>query len=449
MSATVGHTLKAFMSLAVYDPAAFLKKGLKMKSLRRMLLSLFVLSLFLSPGCGDDQKDANEQAQRDLYEITEKIFALDEVSSGDWSLALVGNRETLVGDICGDSSSCAYSTDHFELLRKGENVFDRLDPGTQDLISKVNVYFSGDVSVYDAGNRKRFEYLNDINPELGAHELTLVRVYQISLLRRALYGNSFWPDAQNADRLEAFSSSDYTDTVNDDGTFTRKYDYTAAFRGNWVTTALTQVKRQCTAQELCDDVEGTLVGSECSLENPYGECSVKLSESGKATTRDYNRHTVSVEEWTWLCPDAVGDWNGCRVRGRFIDQKTSSFTVYPSKFPYVCDPRDEGISEPIVIDICEDSSNCLEVGTLGESDGFSVRVSVGADSCCDDPQRFDPVGNLSFDVKKGGKSYSGRKAATLDAASRTTYEFGMSVDSILDVGRARPGLCREPRRAHP
>ena len=187
-----------------------------MKSIGKKFLGVLLLGALFFYSCSDDTTEesknsiteaTSEETESNLNIIREKLFALDAVSADEWALVLIGNHETVVGDICGDSEDCSVSTDHFELLREGENIFDLLDSKTQDLIAEANNFFAGDVTVYDEANTARDEFLNDIKPELGHHELALAKIAHIEPLHEAGYRKNFWPDAKGEDKIEAFSDS--------------------------------------------------------------------------------------------------------------------------------------------------------------------------------------------------------------------------------------------------
>ena len=208
-----------------------------MRNLRIKFLVTLLLGVLIFYSCTDSKSEesknsltevTSEEIEDALKEIREKLFALDSVSSSEWALVLVGNHETVVSDLCGDSEDCAYSVDHFEILREGKNIFALLDPKTQGLISEANKFFAGDVTVYDVSNTARDKFLNDIDSDLGLHELALVKLDQITPLHSGGYGNNFWPDAVSDEKVEAFTETDptalYTKTIDpyDDSDATMK-----------------------------------------------------------------------------------------------------------------------------------------------------------------------------------------------------------------------------------
>lgn len=170
---------------------------------------LGILSFFLTSSCitQDSSPPMYEIDQntktifQKMRKIEDKLFEQKNVSRDNWKLVLVGDHETIKGDLCKDPSStiCSkYKGDHFQKLVAGNSYYEALYKNTKDLINAANTYFAGDVSVYTTDGVNAFKsekYLNEIMPQLGKHELTLMDRGLINHLHTAGFGGVYWPAA--------------------------------------------------------------------------------------------------------------------------------------------------------------------------------------------------------------------------------------------------------------
>ena len=150
-----------------------------------------------------------KKIEQNIVSIKENLFDLERVPESLYTLALVGNHETLIQDICGeDTTDCLLQNEHFIKLTNSE-IFESLSDQTQSQIESVNEYFSGDsIEVVNSLGTVRESSLNMIDEDLGNHELTLIETKVIPQLRVRSFGGIFWPSAtSDEENIEAFTTS--------------------------------------------------------------------------------------------------------------------------------------------------------------------------------------------------------------------------------------------------
>ena len=143
---------------------------------------------------------------QNLVSIKSEIFK--SVDEGSWQLSIVGEYETIQGDLCADGADCISYT-AFQKLTPGNVVYEKLPSSIKQKLDKLNEYFKGkNVPAYDENQSKEIFDLNSINPILENHELALVDRSLIDSLHEhdPPYGNIKWINDDQVSDLEAFSS---------------------------------------------------------------------------------------------------------------------------------------------------------------------------------------------------------------------------------------------------
>ena len=147
--------------------------------------------------------DYLNEISKEVADIKEGVFALSDVDEEVWQLALVGNFESISEDLCDEEDECSNFSSGFQKLVGGNVYFDLLQDEVKVKISKVYSYFAGDdVVVFDS---EGIAYsLNDLQPALGRHELTLVKREFIPDLNAKGYGLLEWKSPDESLVLKAY-----------------------------------------------------------------------------------------------------------------------------------------------------------------------------------------------------------------------------------------------------
>ena len=189
---------------------------MKEKRFNRGLSNFFLTLLsFYLVSCGpkstepDDSSISsyeNEQVQSNINEIRRALFNEQGYSSYEWTLVLFGKVETIWSDL--DSNK--YPPEDLKKLERGNSIFDSLPEEIKNRVLTVNQFFAGSVTVYGDNDTPVATPLNEINPDLGAHELALVKSELIGPLHRAGFGMNYWQKKSSTDHIEAFADGGCT-----------------------------------------------------------------------------------------------------------------------------------------------------------------------------------------------------------------------------------------------